>query len=51
MDTLENYLVQDISIPSTESGVMDQPDLDFPALTLHLAGNVPAFSLRLNMEK
>lgn len=51
VDTLKHPLVQEISIPSMESGIMDRPNSELPGLTLYLAGNVPAISFRLSVEK
>lgn len=44
MNVPKDHSIQDTDIPSTESGIMHQANLDFPALTLHRSGNVPAIS-------
>lgn len=51
MNTPKHPSIQEIGILSTEPGIMGQPSLDFPCLTLHLAGNVPAISFRLKVKK
>lgn len=50
-DIPKHPLVQEISNRSMESGIIGQPSSEFPGLTLHLAGDVPAISFRVSVEK